>query len=153
LFVSSYPKLFPILLMIWGSKEGDIPDEGSSTADSPAASFLEMSMTALSSSVLPRTTSEIQATHTSSLSGSVPSAIAYASTTTGTSTFMAWLAQSGLSFVSLGAISTYLVLLNNIESLYILLNCGYLRAVAIAVLGQLARLAVEQGMLSLFGIR
>jgi hypothetical protein len=61
--------------------------------------------------------------------------------------------HSLLSFFSLGAANTHWVLLNNIEALYILLNCGYLRAVALAVAGQLARWVVETTILGLFGIR
>lgn len=57
-----------------------------------------------------------------------------------------------MSFLSLGTASTHLVLLNNIEALYILLNCGYLRAVALAVAGQLVRWLVEKLILGLFGI-
>jgi hypothetical protein len=57
-----------------------------------------------------------------------------------------------MSFLSLGTASTHLVLLNNIEALYILLDCGYLRAVALAVAGQLARWLVEKLILGLFGI-
>jgi hypothetical protein len=57
-----------------------------------------------------------------------------------------------MSFLSLGTASTHLVLLNNIEALYILLDCGYLRAVALAVAGQLARWLVEKLVLGLFGI-
>jgi hypothetical protein len=53
----------------------------------------------------------------------------------------------------MGVANTHLVLLNNIEALYILIDCGYLRAVALAVAGQLARWTVERLMLGLFGIR
>lgn len=57
-----------------------------------------------------------------------------------------------MSFLSLGTASAHLVLLNNIEALYILLDCGYLRAIALAVAGQLARWLVEKLILGLFGI-
>jgi hypothetical protein len=47
---------------------------------------------------------------------------------------------------------THLVLLNNIEALFILLDCGYVRAAAMALGGQLARWLVERLILSIVGL-
>lgn len=57
-----------------------------------------------------------------------------------------------MSLLSLSAADTHLVLLNNIEALYILLGCGYLRAVALAVAGQVARWAVQKVVLGAVGV-
>jgi hypothetical protein len=56
------------------------------------------------------------------------------------------------SLLSLGVVDTHLVLLSNIEALYILLGCGYLRAVAVAVTGQVARWAVQKVILGAVGV-
>lgn len=56
------------------------------------------------------------------------------------------------SMFSLGVVDTQLVLLSNIEALYILLGCGYLRAVAVAVTGQIARWAVQRMILGAVGV-
>ncbi|KAL1969878.1 hypothetical protein VTN77DRAFT_7387 [Rasamsonia byssochlamydoides] len=162
LFVSSCPKLFPILLVIWGSKESEVPEGGSSMADSPAATMLHKTLTA--TAVSPLSTSPTSA---ASLLPTLASSTATATATpTATASSVATFSLGGFapfswtsfdvdslfSFLSLGAANTNLVLLNNIEALYILLDCGYLRAVALAVAGQLARWGVEKFMLGLFGI-
>jgi len=46
----------------------------------------------------------------------------------------------------------WVVLLNNVEALLILLNCGYVIATSLAVSGVLARFAVEGWILSLIGL-
>lgn len=56
------------------------------------------------------------------------------------------------SLLSLGVVDTHLVLLSNIVALYILLGCGYVRAVAIAVAGQVARWAVQKVILGAVGV-
>ncbi|KAL1987295.1 hypothetical protein VTN96DRAFT_4323 [Rasamsonia emersonii] len=162
LFVSSCPKLFPILLVIWGSKESEVPEGGSSMADSPAATMLHKTMTATAVSSL--STSPTSAV--SSLPTALATAASSAATATATASSVPTFSLSQLfsfasasfnvdsipSFLSLGAANTNLVLLNNIEALYILLDCGYLRAVALAVAGQAARWGVEKLILGLFGI-
>ena len=55
------------------------------------------------------------------------------------------------SLLSLGVVDTHLVL-SNIEALYILLGCGYLRAVAVAVAGQIVRWAVQRVILGAVGV-
>lgn len=56
------------------------------------------------------------------------------------------------SLLSLGVVDAHLVLLSNIEALYILLGCGYLRAVFVAVAGQIARWAVQKVILGAVGV-
>ncbi|KAK2732448.1 Amino-acid acetyltransferase, mitochondrial [Myotisia sp. PD_48] len=57
-----------------------------------------------------------------------------------------------LSRLVLSITNTHLVLLNNIEALYILLDCGYVRAIGMTLAGQLARWLVEQSLLKLAGL-
>ncbi|PCG94706.1 Arv1 protein [Penicillium occitanis (nom. inval.)] len=163
LFVSSCPKLFPILMVIWGSKEVPVPEGGSSMADSPAVTMLHKTFATATatvssavsvpsvSAVLAQTDTAITTTGTTASSASFfsPFGNPFASLATLTSAFNL---PSLMSFLSLGTASTHLVLLNNIEALYILLDCGYLRAVALAVAGQLARWVVEKLVLGVFGI-
>jgi hypothetical protein len=52
----------------------------------------------------------------------------------------------------LGVVDAHLVLLSNIEALYILLGCGYLRSVVVAVAGQVARWAVQRVILGAVGV-
>lgn len=56
------------------------------------------------------------------------------------------------SLFTLGAADTHLVLLSNIEGLYILLGCGYMRAVALAVAGLMARWTVQKVILGAVGV-
>jgi hypothetical protein len=56
------------------------------------------------------------------------------------------------SLFTLGATDTHLVLLSNIEALYILLGCGYLRAMALAVAGLVARWTVQRVILGAVGV-
>uniref|UniRef100_A0A093XS15 Protein ARV n=1 Tax=Talaromyces marneffei PM1 TaxID=1077442 RepID=A0A093XS15_TALMA len=163
LFVSSCPKLFPILMVIWGSKEVAVPEGGSSTADSPAVSMLHKAFATVTSSLSMPSGSELLAqseAHISTAAGSTTASTASTSLFSifgHPSAFLSTLTSafnmpSLMSFLSLGTASAHLVLLNNIEALYILLDCGYLRAIALAVAGQLARWLVEKLILGLFGI-
>lgn len=166
LLVSSCPKLFPILLVIWGPEgTSDVPDTGSTETNSPAATMLlqktvEVLSTASSSSPTSTATAAAAAatstcslppcpspsTSTSALSFFSSFSTAFASNTTSGAGWnpLHSIFQSLLSLLSLSAADTHLVLLNNIEALFILLDCGYLRAVALAVAGQAARWAVEK---------
>lgn len=161
LFVSSCPKLFPILMVIWGSKEVPVPEGGSSMADSPAVTMLHKTFATATAAVTSAVSMPSALAQTESVISTTGSAAAssasffslfgnpFAFLATLTSAFNL---PSLLSFLSLGTASTHLVLLNNIEALYILLDCGYLRAVALAVAGQLARWVVEKLVLGIFGI-
>lgn len=165
LFVSSCPKLFPILMVIWGSKEVAVPEGGSSMADSPAVTMLHKTFATVTSSlsmpsasgVLAQSEDAVTTTFSSSSSSGSTVSTSLFSLFGNPSSFLATFTSafdmpSLMSFLSLGMASTHLVLLNNIEALYILLDCGYLRAVALAVAGQLARWLVEKLVLGLFGI-
>jgi len=66
--------------------------------------------------------------------------------------YLALFLESMGSLLSLGAADTHLVLLSNIEALYILLGCGYLRAVALAVAGLIARWVVQRVILGAVGV-
>ncbi|OQD75288.1 hypothetical protein PENDEC_c007G07012 [Penicillium decumbens] len=144
LLVSSCAKLFPILLVIWGAdgsgnsnlsnvQAGNIgarKDMGASKAalssnrDSTSPSFLESFLAAAESSLRPY----LPTRYVTGLFGLLA------------------------SLLSLGVADTHLVLLSNIEALYILLGCGYLRAVAVAVTGQIARWAVQRVILGAVGV-
>ncbi|KAH8691415.1 Arv1-like family-domain-containing protein [Talaromyces proteolyticus] len=162
LFVSSCPKLFPILLVIWGSKETTTPDEASLAGNGATATIVHQAVKTATSSLL--STARLSthgAAPLGSISGSSDETISVQSASvpfldqiTSLATFLSTFdLHSLVSFFSLGAANTQWVLLNNIEALYILLNCGYLRAVVLAVAGQLARWVVEKTILGLFGIR
>ncbi|PLB47939.1 hypothetical protein P170DRAFT_437642 [Aspergillus steynii IBT 23096] len=159
LLVSSCVKLFPILLVIWG------PDGGGSNSSS------NISETSHSDS---QGTSQLISSHdfpTQALTGLTPAATASAASTSGISesptllesliqlmpasvptSYLANLIELVGSLLSLGAADTHLVLLSNIEALYILLGCGYLRAMALAVTGLLARWTVQKVILGVVGV-
>ncbi|KAJ5133150.1 hypothetical protein N7526_004515 [Penicillium atrosanguineum] len=142
--LSSCAKLFPILLVIWGAdgsgnsnlsdiqagNTGARKDMGASKAalssnrDSASPSFLESFLAAAESSLRPY----LPTRYVTGLFGVLA------------------------SLLSLGVVDTHLVLLSNIEALYILLGCGYLRAVAVAVAGQIARWAVQRVILGAVGV-
>lgn len=156
LFVSSCPKLFPILMVIWGSKEVAVPEGGSSVADSPAVTLLHKTFATVTPAVSMPSASALSGAAVTTTS-STPGSASIFGLLGNPSKFLATLTSafnlpSLMSFLSLGMASTHLVLLNNIEALYILLDCGYLRAVALAVVGQLARWLVEKLVLGVFGI-
>ncbi|KAJ5172795.1 Arv1 protein [Penicillium capsulatum] len=133
LLVSSCAKLFPILLVIWGADRNGAskpppaptsPGLSSSRGTAPGSLFLESWLAAAESSLRPYLPTRYL---------------------TGLFDYLA-------SLLSLGVVDTHLVLLSNIEALYILLGCGYLRAVAVAVAGQIARWAVQRVILGAVGV-
>ncbi|KAL4807043.1 Arv1-like family-domain-containing protein [Aspergillus unguis] len=127
LFVSSCAKLFPILLVIWG------PD-GSRSSTSSSNSGTGSS----------ETDSSVSASLLEGLINLIPAAIPKTYVTS----FMDLIS----SLFTLGAADTHLVLLSNIESLYILLGCGYMRAMALAVAGLVARWTVQKIILGAVGV-
>jgi hypothetical protein len=142
LLVSSCTKLFPILLVIWANDSGDASGEsGQGTA---AAAVSEASVTStLSLFAVPSSTPGVENTPSS---GSFFSALlpqSWSGAFTGL--------QPMLSLL-FSVTHTHLVLLNNIEALFILLDCGYVRAAAMAIGGQLARWVVERLILSVVGL-
>ncbi|RMJ28015.1 intracellular lipid transport [Aspergillus sp. HF37] len=158
LLVSSCAKLFPILLVIWGPDgSGSAPTEphapGSRETISPAQTLLvqhalngitPVATTARPTSPAARATESVVETWATKLASSVPE-----STPTNV---VAWLFGVLGSLLSLGAADTHLVLLSNVEALYILLGCGYFRAVALAVAGHAARWTVQRVVLGAVGL-
>ncbi|KAJ9261185.1 hypothetical protein DTO207G8_335 [Paecilomyces variotii] len=173
LLVSSCAKLFPILLVIWGPEGStEVPEAGSEETNSAAATLLQRGIEALSSStstaLYSSANSEFLSAATATSASHSPTSIPTAasllppfslslSTATGSaapafSDRIVSVFNSLLSLISLSAADTYLVLLNNIEALFILLDCGYPRAVALAVVGQAARWTVEKALLTAVGV-
>ncbi|KAJ6125728.1 Arv1 protein [Penicillium sp. IBT 18751x] len=144
LLVSSCAKLFPILLVIWGadgSGNGNLSDIQAGNTD--ARKDMGASKAALSSnrdSASPSFLESFLAAAESSLRPYLPTR------------YVTGLFGVLASLLSLGVVDTHLVLLSNIEALYILLGCGYLRAVAVAVAGQIARWAVQRVILGAVGV-
>ncbi|KAJ6136710.1 hypothetical protein N7497_012414, partial [Penicillium chrysogenum] len=170
LLVSSCAKLFPILLVIWGADGSgslsDIP------AHSPSAAQIRASTQPATMSSAVHQSLFATATQTPSLisaKAAIPTpppdlarsssfleswlAATAASLRTSTPTsYLTGLFDLLASLLSLGVVDTHLVLLSNIEALYILLGSGYLRAVAVAVAGQIARWAVQRVILGAVGV-
>ncbi|KAJ5426287.1 hypothetical protein N7465_001357 [Penicillium sp. CMV-2018d] len=170
LLVSSCAKLFPILLVIWGSDGNrslsDVPEHSQTAAQILPSTQAATMPIAVHQSLL------ATATKTSSLlSAKVAISSSPLASAPSSSFLESWLATTasmlrastptsyltGLfdllaSLLSLGVVDTHLVLLSNIEALYILLGCGYLRAVAVAVAGQIARWAVQRVILGAVGV-
>ncbi|KAL2815662.1 Arv1-like family-domain-containing protein [Aspergillus granulosus] len=160
LFVSSCAKLFPILLVIWGPDgSGSSDSHSSSSSSSSSASHTNLvqhgsrgvvTPAAFSGSTSPSPQSPSSAS--SSFSASlfetllrlIPSAIP--------ASYVANIVEIASSLFTLGATDTHLVLLSNIEALYILLGCGYFRAMALAVAGLVARWTVQRVILGAVGV-
>ncbi|KAL4964101.1 sterol homeostasis protein ARV1 [Aspergillus stella-maris] len=168
LFVSSCAKLFPILLVIWGPDGNRSSTALSTGSDSGSgasiATHTNLAQQALhgitaagagASTTTPSTTSNsdpnlnsIPSTVTSSVLETLlrflPSSIPHS--------YIASFIDLLSSLFTLGAADTHLVLLSNIEALYILLGCGYLRAMALAVAGLMARWTVQRVILGAVGV-
>ncbi|RAH46885.1 sterol homeostasis protein ARV1 [Aspergillus brunneoviolaceus CBS 621.78] len=171
LLVSSCAKLFPILLVIWGPDgSGNAFTTTTTTAshsaiDQIGSSASTGSPTALDSILTPvaaitaAITTATQTSSTSSLSSSSSSlssslldSVMRALPESVPTGYLAEFFELMGSLLSLGAADSHLVLLSNIEALYILLGCGYLRAVALAVTGLVARWSVQRVILGLVGV-
>ncbi|PYI08216.1 FAD dependent oxidoreductase [Aspergillus sclerotiicarbonarius CBS 121057] len=155
LLVSSCAKLFPILLVIWG------PD-GSGNASSVSGSNNTRLSAGSQTTILQQkldgtatlTAAQPTATESHSLSGSsslLESLIKIMPESVPTSYLASFIELIG-PLLSLGAADTHLVLLSNIEALYILLGCGYPRAVALAVAGLATRWTVQRMILGAVGV-
>ncbi|KAJ5666796.1 hypothetical protein N7462_011205 [Penicillium macrosclerotiorum] len=144
LLVSSCAKLFPILLVIWGADGSDNTTTAESSAPSAIRKDLGASKAALSSE---RGAAAAASILESSLAAAESFLRPYLPTR-----YLTGLFRVLASLLSLGVVDTHLVLLSNIEALYILLGCGYLRAVAVAVAGQIARWAVQRVILGAVGV-
>ncbi|KAJ5728687.1 uncharacterized protein N7483_003195 [Penicillium malachiteum] len=143
LLVSSCAKLFPILLVIWGAD-----GSGTSKTGTTATTSNPHSKAALSSS----RDAEYAASGSSSLVEAWLGAAESFLRPFLPTRYLTGLFDILASLLSLGVVDTHLVLLSNIEALYILLGCGYLRAVAVAVAGQVARWAVQKVILGAVGV-
>ncbi|RAL16409.1 sterol homeostasis protein ARV1 [Aspergillus homomorphus CBS 101889] len=168
LLVSSCAKLFPILLVIWvpdGSGNAfttttashpSINQIGSSNAHAGPQTLLQDSVltpaATLTAAIAAATQTASSASSSSSLSSSLLESIIRAMPESVPTSYLAGTLELMGSLVSLGAADTHLVLLSNIEALYILLGCGYLRAVALAVAGLVARWSVQRVILGLVGV-
>ncbi|KAK1140434.1 hypothetical protein N8T08_010380 [Aspergillus melleus] len=157
LLVSSCVKLFPILLVIWGPDGGGSSSNTNNISESSHALALETSQSIFSpdlptqalNSVTPSATTASSGTSESptlleSLINLMPASVP--------TNYLANVIELAGSLLSLGAADTHLVLLSNIEALYILLGCGYLRAMALAVTGLLARWTVQKVILGVVGV-
>ncbi|CAI7661316.1 unnamed protein product [Penicillium glandicola] len=170
LLVSSCAKLFPILLVIWGADGSgslsEIPAHShiaaqirspTQPATMPSAVQHSLFSTATKTSSLLSAKAAISspplaAVRSSSFLESWLAATASLLRTSAPTSYLAGLFDLLASLLSLGVVDTHLVLLSNIEALYILLGCGYLRAVAVAVAGQIARWAVQRVILGAVGV-
>ncbi|KAJ5175950.1 Amino-acid acetyltransferase mitochondrial [Penicillium canariense] len=143
LLVSSCAKLFPILLVIWGA-DGSGNSTSTSAAESAFRKDLGASKAALSSA---RDAASSPSFLESYLAAAESLLRPYLPTR-----YVTGLFELLASLLSLGVVDAHLVLLSNIEALYILLGCGYLRSVAVAVAGQVARWAVQRIILGAVGV-
>ncbi|KGO77699.1 Arv1 protein [Penicillium italicum] len=168
LLVSSCAKLFPILLVIWGADGSgglsDIPAHSHTAAQIRSPTQTATVASAVHQNLLATATKTSSLLSAKAAIASPPLASAYSSsfmeswlaTTASTlrtpTSYLTGLFDLLASLLSLGVVETHLVLLGNIEALYILLGCGYLRAVAVAVAGQIARWAVQRVILGAVGV-
>lgn len=141
LLVSSCAKVFPILLVIWGAD-----GRGNTTENNPGTGRKDLgaAKAALSSD---RGSTSAPSFLESSLAAAESLLRPYLPTN-----YLTGLFDALASLLSLGVVDAHLVLLSNIEALYVLLGCGYLRAVAVAVAGQIARWAVQRVILGAVGV-
>ncbi|KAB8256994.1 Arv1-like family-domain-containing protein [Aspergillus pseudonomiae] len=160
LLVSSCAKLFPILLVIWG------PDGSGIASQTPTNSSVGTSRVTpgnLSQHALSGMTAAATTTTTTTGSSGIAGSPSAASSTLLESliqmlpqsvptSYLANFVELTGSLFSLGAADTHLVLLSNIEALYVLLGCGYLRAVTLAVAGLMARWTVQRVILGTIGV-
>ncbi|OJJ32222.1 hypothetical protein ASPWEDRAFT_44310 [Aspergillus wentii DTO 134E9] len=159
LLVSSCAKLFPILLVIWGPDgSGFASNAYTQNTDTTSVPVQQTLVRDTLNGITPAATA-VAAAATSAVSGSSTSVVedwvAKLAATMPASTpgnYLANLVELMGSLLSLSAADTHMALLSNIEALYILLGCGYLRAVALAVAGQVARWTVQRVVLGGVGV-
>ncbi|KAF7595873.1 sterol homeostasis protein [Aspergillus hancockii] len=155
LLVSSCAKLFPILLVIWGpdgSGGASDPSSANSSVGSSGVAPVNISQHALkgitpAATITPGSSDIVgppSATLLESLIRMMPQSVP--------TSYLANFVELTGSLFSLGAADTHLVLLSNIEALYVLLGCGYFRAVTLAVAGLMARWTVQRVILGAIGV-
>ncbi|EER45572.1 conserved hypothetical protein [Histoplasma capsulatum var. duboisii H88] len=157
LLVSSCTKLFPLLLVIWNPEKNDTYSSGvgtSPSASDAATGILTNSLTSTFMNHNSPSSSPISSAsqHQQLLQLAPSSSPSHVSSPTSpplspTSSFLNPLISLVLSITN-----THLVLLNNTEALFILLDCGYIRAAVLALSGQLARWMVERILLGALGL-
>ncbi|CAG8083720.1 unnamed protein product [Penicillium salamii] len=163
LLVSSCAKLFPILLVIWGADgSGSLSDSHTLTgsqirsprqpATMPSAVHQTLFANSRTKSALSVVSALAPGTAPVSFRESWVAATASLLRNSGPTSYLAGIFDMLASLLSLGVVDTHLVLLSNIVAIYILLGCGYLRAVTIAVAGQVARWAVQKVILGAVGV-
>ncbi|KAL2857478.1 Arv1-like family-domain-containing protein [Aspergillus pseudodeflectus] len=168
LFVSSCAKLFPILLVIWGPDGSGSFDSRSSASSSSAGvgsaphpnlaqhasggGITPAALAGSSSSSSTQSHSSSSSTSSSSFSSSLFETLLHLIPSALPASYVANIIEIASSLFTLGATDTHLVLLSNIEALYILLGCGYFRAMALAVSGLVARWTVQRVILGVVGV-
>ncbi|KAK2799500.1 hypothetical protein FQN50_008472 [Emmonsiellopsis sp. PD_5] len=153
LLVSSCTKLFPILLVIWSPESPDAAAAGGNTSSALGTTSSPSPLPATSASNL--LTNTLSSAILNSASTAQPLSSPSPSSTTTTTTLATSLSSSILDpllSLVLSITNTHLVLLNNTEALFILLDCGYIRAATLALGGQSARWVVEKMMLGAVGL-
>ncbi|PGH35909.1 hypothetical protein GX50_01234 [[Emmonsia] crescens] len=155
LLVSSCTKLFPILLVIWSPETTDANSTGAnntaSATSGTATGILASSLTStIMNYVSPSSISSVSKQQQQLRLTPSPSPSHFSSHTS-SSSLSSSILDPLLSLV-LSITNTHLVLLNNTEALFILLDCGYIRAALLALGGQLARWAVEKTLLGAVGL-
>ncbi|PWY73574.1 hypothetical protein BO70DRAFT_319771 [Aspergillus heteromorphus CBS 117.55] len=153
LLVSSCAKLFPILLVIWGP---DGSGNASSAAGSNSTRLSAGSQTTLAhdgTRLTPAATLTARQPNAGlPVSSSLLESLIRVMPESVPTSYLASFIELIGPLLSLGAADTHLVLLSNIEALYILLGCGYLRAVALAMAGLAARWTVQRVILGAVGV-
>ncbi|KAJ5907675.1 hypothetical protein N7495_000357 [Penicillium taxi] len=149
LLVSSCAKMFPILLVIWGS------DRTGNSANNQSGNRIEQ-IAGMSQGLYRSSKAGYPSTHGAEVLSSFREV--WLATPESwlrpylSASYLSWLFDLLASLISLGVVDTHLALLSNIEALYILLGCGYLRSVAVAVAGQIARWGVQKVVLGAVGV-
>ncbi|KAK2787732.1 sterol homeostasis protein [Emmonsiellopsis sp. PD_33] len=155
LLVSSCTKLFPILLVIWSPESPDTAAGGNTSSATLTTTSSPSPLPATSASVLLTNTLSSAILNSASTAQpllSPPSPSTPSSSTTTLATSLSSSILDPLLSLVLSITNTHLVLLNNTEALFILLDCGYIRAATLALGGQLARWVVEKMMLGAVGL-
>ncbi|KAL3468957.1 Arv1-like family-domain-containing protein [Aspergillus californicus] len=147
LFVSSCAKLFPILLVIWG------PDgSGSGSGNVTANTNTQQNPTQHQAPKGISSPGAASGSGSGSVSSSLLEGLVQVMPTAIPTSYVSNVVELMSSLFTLRATDTHLVLLSNIEALYILLGCGYLRAMALAVAGLMARWTVQRIILGAIGV-
>ncbi|KZZ93136.1 hypothetical protein AAP_02602 [Ascosphaera apis ARSEF 7405] len=152
LIVSSCTKLFPILLVIWNPETLGPDDNPKPSSTSAMATFTEIAVSMVTALPMSTPPAAQLTPETMDLSPAISTAREGRHFPTPRLSALSSSVLDPLLSVMLSVTNTYLVWLNNIEALYILLDCGYLRAMMMAMGGQAARWIVERTLLNAIGL-